>query len=148
MARAALQLDETGVNGSSFHAQTGQFRHDERGSRPVQIPPRAPVRPFGVLDMVRAIASDRPHVASGELGHHVVDVLLSAQESAASEQFVKVASTVAAVPLLPDDFDPFASTLVATASTQRAPHHAWLPREAVLRSALQSRVSIVQVQMR
>ena len=40
-ARGALQLDETGVNGSSFHAQTGQFRHDERGSRPVQIPPRA-----------------------------------------------------------------------------------------------------------
>jgi hypothetical protein len=38
VARAALQLDETGVNGSSFHAQTGQFRHDERGSRPVQIP--------------------------------------------------------------------------------------------------------------
>ena len=68
-------------------------------------------RGLGVLDMVRAIASDRPHVASGELGHHVVDVLLSAQESAASEQFVKVASTVAAVPLLPDDFDPFASTL-------------------------------------
>jgi hypothetical protein len=41
VARAALQLDETGVNGSSFHAQTGQFRHDERGSRPVEIPPRA-----------------------------------------------------------------------------------------------------------
>ena len=41
VARAALQLDETGVNGSSFHAQTGQFRQDERGSRPVQIPPRA-----------------------------------------------------------------------------------------------------------
>jgi hypothetical protein len=38
VARAALQLDETGVNGSSFHAQTGQFRQDERGSRPVQIP--------------------------------------------------------------------------------------------------------------
>jgi hypothetical protein len=41
VARSALQLDETGVNGSSFRAQTGQFRQDERGSRPVQIPPRA-----------------------------------------------------------------------------------------------------------
>jgi hypothetical protein len=41
VARAAIQLDETGVNGSSFHAQTGQIRQDERGSRPVQIPPRA-----------------------------------------------------------------------------------------------------------
>jgi predicted dehydrogenase len=68
-------------------------------------------RGLGVLDMVRAIAAGRDHVASGELGHHAVDVLLSAQESAASEQFVKVSSTVAQVPLLPEDFDPFAATL-------------------------------------
>jgi hypothetical protein len=31
VARSAFQLDETGVNGSSFRAQTGQFRQDERG---------------------------------------------------------------------------------------------------------------------
>lgn len=68
-------------------------------------------RGLGVLDMVRSIATGRPHIASGELGHHAVDVLLSAQESAASEHFVKVTSTVAPVPLLPDDFDPFTSTL-------------------------------------
>jgi predicted dehydrogenase len=68
-------------------------------------------RGLGVLDMVRSIATDQPHVASGELGHHVLDVLLSAQESAASKEFLKVTSTVAPVPLLPDDFDPFASTL-------------------------------------
>jgi hypothetical protein len=41
VARAALQLDETGVNGSSFHAQTGRIRQDERGLGLVQIPPRA-----------------------------------------------------------------------------------------------------------
>ena len=68
-------------------------------------------RGLGVLDMVRAIAADRPHVASGELGRHIVDVLLSAQDSAASEQFVKVQSTVGPVPLLPDGFDPLAATL-------------------------------------
>jgi predicted dehydrogenase len=68
-------------------------------------------RGLGVLDMVRAIAADRPHVASGELGSHVLDVLLSAQESAATEEFVKVRSTVAPVPLLPEGFDPFAATL-------------------------------------
>jgi hypothetical protein len=38
VARAALQLDETGVNGNSFHAQTGRIRPDERGLGPVQIP--------------------------------------------------------------------------------------------------------------
>ncbi|SDQ84841.1 Gfo/Idh/MocA family protein [Microbacterium sp. cf332] len=68
-------------------------------------------RGLGLLDMVRAIAEDRPHVATGELGYHVLDVMLSAQESAASGEFVKVASTVAPVPAVPVDFDPFAATL-------------------------------------
>jgi predicted dehydrogenase len=68
-------------------------------------------RGLGALDMVRAIADDRPHIASGELGLHIVDVLLSAQDSAATEQFVRVTSTVAPVPLLPDGFDPFEATL-------------------------------------
>ncbi|MCZ4067938.1 Gfo/Idh/MocA family oxidoreductase [Microbacterium sp. H37-C3] len=68
-------------------------------------------RGLGLLDMARAIAEDRPHVATGELGYHVLDVMLSAQESAASGEFVKVASTVAPVPTVPVDFDPFAATL-------------------------------------
>ncbi|WP_243073958.1 Gfo/Idh/MocA family protein [Microbacterium sp. SS28] len=68
-------------------------------------------RGLGALDMVRAIAEDRPHVASGELGFHVLDVLLSAAESAATGETVKIQSTVAPVPLLPAGFDPFASTL-------------------------------------
>ncbi|MBW9095772.1 Gfo/Idh/MocA family oxidoreductase [Microbacterium jejuense] len=68
-------------------------------------------RGLGALDMVRAIAEGRPHVASGELGYHVLDVLLSAQESAATGATVVVESTVAPVPLLPEGFDPFAATL-------------------------------------
>jgi len=69
-------------------------------------------RGLGLLDMVRAIAEDRPHVATGELGYHVLDVMLSAQESAASGEFLKVASSISApVPTVPVDFDPFAATL-------------------------------------
>lgn len=68
-------------------------------------------RGLGALDMVRAIAAGRPHVASGELGLHVLDVLLSAQESAESGMTEAVSSSVAPVPLLPDDFDPFVATL-------------------------------------
>lgn len=68
-------------------------------------------RGLGALDMVRAIAEGRPHVASGELGFHVLDVLLSAQDSAQSGTTVTVESTVAPVPLLPEGFDPFAATL-------------------------------------
>jgi predicted dehydrogenase len=68
-------------------------------------------RGLGALDMVRAIAAGRPHVASGELGLHVLDVLLSAQESAESGMTEAVSSSVAPVPLLSDDFDPFVATL-------------------------------------
>ena len=68
-------------------------------------------RGLGVLDMVRAIAEDRTHVATGELGFHVLDVLLSAQDSAETGQYLEIDSTVAPVPAVPVDFDPFASTL-------------------------------------
>ena len=65
----------------------------------------------GLRDMARAIAADRPHIATGELGYHVLDVMLSAQDAAASGETVRIASTVAPVPLLEDGFDPFARTL-------------------------------------
>ncbi|WP_210480768.1 Gfo/Idh/MocA family protein [Naasia sp. SYSU D00948] len=68
-------------------------------------------RGLGVLDMVRAIAEDRPHVATGELGFHVLDIMLSAEESAERGEFVAVESTVAPVPAVPADFDPHARTL-------------------------------------
>lgn len=68
-------------------------------------------RGLGVLDMVRAIAAGRPHVATGELGFHVLDVLLSAQDSAETGQYLEIDSTVAPVPPVSVDFDPFASTL-------------------------------------
>lgn len=68
-------------------------------------------RGLGLLDMVRAIAEDRPHIASGELGYHVLDIMLSAQDSVATGEFVTVDSTVAPVPAVAVDFDPFAATL-------------------------------------
>ena len=79
----------------------------------VEVPSRGVVtgRGLGALDMVRAIAEDRPHVASGELGYHVLDVMLSAEESAASGSVVTVDSRVQPVPSVPVDFDPFAATL-------------------------------------
>lgn len=78
----------------------------------IEIPSQGVVtgRGLGVLGMARAIAEDRPHVASGELGYHVLDVMLAAQESAASGSTLDIASTVAPVPLLPEGFDPFVAT--------------------------------------
>ncbi len=79
----------------------------------IEIPNEGVVvgRGLGVLDIARAIAADRPHVATGELGFHVLDVMLSAEESAASGQTLEIGSTVAPVPLLDEGFDPFARTL-------------------------------------
>ncbi|MCP1428929.1 putative dehydrogenase [Microbacterium foliorum] len=88
-------------DGMSFEQEWIEIEHDD-----VQVG-----RGIGALDMARAIAEGRPHVASGELGFHVLDILLSAQESAATGQTIVVESTVAPVPLLPEGFDPFAATL-------------------------------------
>ena len=68
-------------------------------------------RGLGVLDMARAISEGRPHIASGELGYHVLDTLLTTAESVTTGQSLAVTSTVSPVPLLPDDFDPFRATL-------------------------------------
>ncbi|MCD1267762.1 Gfo/Idh/MocA family oxidoreductase [Microbacterium sp. MEC084] len=68
-------------------------------------------RGLGLLDMVRAIRDDRPHVATGEFGLHVLDTLLAIEESAEARGFVQVQSTLTEVGSLGADFDPFAATL-------------------------------------
>jgi len=68
-------------------------------------------RGIGVLDMARAIRSGAPHIASGEVGYHVLDTLVSIDEAAASGETVPVESSVGAIPLVPEDRDPFILTL-------------------------------------
>lgn len=68
-------------------------------------------RGLGALDMARAIRSGRPHRATGELGYHVLDTMVAAQDSAARGEFVAVESTVDPIEAMPVDFDPFARTL-------------------------------------
>ncbi len=83
----------------------GVIRDGMRFEQEVGRDPRAGHRRrsrLGVLDMARAIADGRPHVATGELGYHVLDVMLSAQESAGTGETLTIDSTVADVPLLPE----------------------------------------------
>ncbi|WKT89454.1 Gfo/Idh/MocA family oxidoreductase [Microbacterium maritypicum] len=68
-------------------------------------------RGVGLLDMARAIAAGRPHVATGEFGYHVLDTLLSIEEAAESRRFVEVESTLDQVGSIAGDFDPFEATL-------------------------------------
>jgi hypothetical protein len=68
-------------------------------------------RGLGVLDLARAIRENRPHLASGELGYHILDTLASIEESAATGAFIAMESTVDMIGSMPADFDPFARTL-------------------------------------
>ena len=50
-------------------------------------------------------------LASGELGFHVLDTLVAIDEAITEDRVVAVDSRVDRVPLVADDFDPFAATL-------------------------------------
>ena len=68
-------------------------------------------RGLGVLDMARAIRTGRAHRATGELGYHVLDTMMAAEESAERREFVTVHSTVAPIEAMPIEFDPFVRTV-------------------------------------
>ncbi|MFS0731583.1 Gfo/Idh/MocA family oxidoreductase [Curtobacterium sp. 1P10AnD] len=73
-------------------------------------------RGLGVLDMARAIRGGGAHVATGEVGYHVLDTMVAVEESVERRAFVDVESTVAPIASLPEDFDPFAATLDTVAA--------------------------------
>ena len=68
-------------------------------------------RGLGVLDMARAIRGGQPHIATGEIAYHILDVLSGIDEAVTTAQTVNVDSTVPEIPLVPSDRDPFAATL-------------------------------------
>ena len=68
-------------------------------------------RGTGALELARAIRAGVPERASGELAYHVLDAMLSIEESIASGEPVRVESTVEVPPALPADWDPHARTL-------------------------------------
>lgn len=69
-------------------------------------------RGAGVVELARAIRAGRPERASGEFAFHVLDLMVSLQQSAETDgAAVEIASTVTVPPALPEDWDPTASTL-------------------------------------
>ena len=64
-------------------------------------------RMYGVVDMVDAIAHDRPHRASGELALHVLEVMTAFEKSSASGQAVALETTVARPAPLPAGLMPW-----------------------------------------
>ncbi len=68
-------------------------------------------RGAGVVDMARCIRGGGTPIASGAVGFHVLDVMASMNESILTHESVEITSTVDAVPMLPDGWDPYEQTI-------------------------------------
>lgn len=69
-------------------------------------------RGAGVVELARAIRAGRPERASGEFAFHVLDLMVSIQQSAETDgSALAIASSVTLPPALPADWDPTAETL-------------------------------------
>ena len=77
------------------------------------IPATGPAngRGLGVLDMARSIRAGVPHRATGELAYHVLDAMVSINESMGSGTFVDVASNAPVSQPVPEDWAPETLTL-------------------------------------
>ena len=58
-----------------------------------------------------AIRAGVPERASGELALHVLDIMQSTEESAASGEPIALVTTATPAPAMPDGFDPWGATL-------------------------------------
>ncbi|SCD84031.1 Predicted dehydrogenase [Streptomyces sp. DvalAA-14] len=74
-------------------------------------------RGVGVLELARAVRAGRPPRASGELAYHVLDIMLSVEESIDLGGPVRVESTTAPVLPIPPHWDPTARTYDGTEQT-------------------------------
>ena len=68
-------------------------------------------RGIGVVDVARAIRTGSAPLASGQLAYHVLDVMSAIDESITTHQSVDVASTTNKIPLVAEDWNPYAATL-------------------------------------
>jgi predicted dehydrogenase len=68
-------------------------------------------RGIGVLDLARAARDGGTPLASGELALHVLDTMVAIDEAVTERRTVPVDSRTDRIPLVADDFDPYAATL-------------------------------------
>ncbi|HEY0260848.1 MAG TPA: Gfo/Idh/MocA family oxidoreductase [Lacisediminihabitans sp.] len=110
-------VEIAGVDGTAVLPDPNVFDGDtvvwrDRDSSETFAPEGASLgRGTGVVELAQAIRAGRPERASGELGYHVLDTMVSIAESAERDEPVAVASTVVLPPALPADWDPRVATL-------------------------------------
>jgi predicted dehydrogenase len=124
LARIGI-VEITGTEGTLMIPDPNYFCGELKLTRPVTmanltddpvwtslpVPEATYGRGAGALDLARCIRGGGTPVASGELGYHVLDTMVAMEESMASGQTEAVTSTVAAIPLLPEGWDPHEATL-------------------------------------
>ena len=96
---------------NTFEGDVLLWRRDVSEPEVVAGAPAQSTRGTGVLDLARSIRAGEPHRASGALAYHVLDIMVSIQDSVDSVAFAPVESSVAVPPALPPDWDPRAATL-------------------------------------
>ncbi|MGW0807286.1 Gfo/Idh/MocA family protein [Nonomuraea sp. NPDC002799] len=79
--------------------------------RELPVPATTASRGIGVLDLARSLRAGTPHRASGDLAHHVLELMSAIAESSERAEFRSIASTTTAPEPLPADWDPYAATL-------------------------------------
>ncbi|GAB3397511.1 Gfo/Idh/MocA family oxidoreductase [Humibacter soli] len=96
---------------SGFDGDTDVLDGDDRNTEWVSAPAVGSHRERGVgaVDLARAVRSHGSPRASAQLAHHVLDVMLAIEESAASGAPVDIRSTAAPVAPVPPDWDPTAA---------------------------------------
>jgi predicted dehydrogenase len=68
-------------------------------------------RGIGVLDMARCIRTGERPLASGELAYHVLDTMIGIDDAIRRGETVEVISSVEPIPLVAEEWDPYAATL-------------------------------------
>ena len=111
-------LEITGTEGTLQVPDPNQFdgeikvrRRDDEDFQLVDSTEEVSSRGTGALDMARAIREGRPHRAQGALAYHVLDVMAAISEADERDEVVPVQSTVQKPDLLPETWDPRATTV-------------------------------------
>jgi predicted dehydrogenase len=111
-------LEVTGTDGTIAVPDPNRFDGDSRIIHASEdewtvIPQQgvAAGRGSGVLELARASREGRDPLFDGRLGYHVLDAMISLDESIGSSTFVPVTSTTPSVPTLPEDWNPYEPTL-------------------------------------
>jgi predicted dehydrogenase len=111
-------LEVTGTEGTIAVPDPNRFGGDSRiihgGDEEWTVVPERGVaagRGSGVLELARASREGRPPLFDGHLGYHILDTMISLEESIDNRQFVHVESTCPSVATLPEDWNPHEPTL-------------------------------------